>query len=313
MLLDLKEPYQNDESDTLPPEGPRTAPLWAAFGVLVIVLVGAIVYGYRALQKDNIQLVQVADALKSSAALSTRLGVAENKMQSWVSQLSEIAGRVGQLEHKTDAGLALERQHADKLNAATEKRIHEQLAERTASIDRRLIALESGQAVEKDRLSQLQQQVQQQASGVPQVVAASQDNTRESAGDVQQQPKAAAPDPAVPDHRIERQRVKFEVAKKRTYELTKGISVHLNATNVRYQLFGGWVSLTPDGRTLWMDSRGVQQPVVFYRKDDDQPCELVVTQVAKDSVVGYLLLPVEQDGSASGPVAQLAPVARSAK
>jgi hypothetical protein len=51
----------------------------------------------------------------------------------------------------------------------------------------------------------------------------------------------------------------------------------------------------PDRRTLCVRELGVQQPLVFYHKGSDQPNELVITRVAKDAVIGYLLLPAEQE------------------
>jgi hypothetical protein len=51
----------------------------------------------------------------------------------------------------------------------------------------------------------------------------------------------------------------------------------------------------PDRRTLWVRELGVQQPLVFYHKGSDQPNELVIPRVAKDAVIGYLLLPTDRE------------------
>jgi hypothetical protein len=59
------------------------------------------------------------------------------------------------------------------------------------------------------------------------------------------------------------------------------------------QRFDGWVWLMPDRRTIWIHSRGLQQPLVFYNQGDDRPRELVVTRVTRYSVVGYVLEPKE--------------------
>lgn len=66
----------------------------------------------------------------------------------------------------------------------------------------------------------------------------------------------------------------------------------------------GWVRLLPEGQTLWLGWRSIEQPVVFYRQKDTASCELVATRVAKHSVVGYLLLPA--DSSPQVPLARTA-------
>jgi hypothetical protein len=48
----------------------------------------------------------------------------------------------------------------------------------------------------------------------------------------------------------------------------------------------------PDRRTVWLHDQGAQQPVVFYGVRDGKRKELVITNVTRDSISGYLLLPV---------------------
>jgi hypothetical protein len=50
-----------------------------------------------------------------------------------------------------------------------------------------------------------------------------------------------------------------------------------------------WVM--PERRTIWLRGQGAQQPVTFYGLEDGKKRELVITQVAKNSVVGYLIVP----------------------
>ena len=38
-------------------------------------------------------------------------------------------------------------------------------------------------------------------------------------------------------------------------------------------------SAMPDRKTIWIHSRGIQQPVTFYSQGDERPRELVITRV----------------------------------
>ena len=45
----------------------------------------------------------------------------------------------------------------------------------------------------------------------------------------------------------------------------------------------------PDRRTIWLRGQSAQEPLTFYGASDGRKRELVITQVTRDSVVGYLL------------------------
>ena len=91
------------------------------------------------------------------------------------------------------------------------------------------------------------------------------------------------------------ERVNFEVAKGHSQELAPGISIGLTGTDVQYRRVKGWMWVMPDRRTIWLRNQDAQEPVVFYGLTDGKKRELVITQVAKGSVAGYLVLPKGAD------------------
>lgn len=58
-----------------------------------------------------------------------------------------------------------------------------------------------------------------------------------------------------------------------------------------------WVA--SEHRDIWLRGQEALQPVIFYGSRDGQKRELVITNVAKNSVTGYLLLP--KQASEPGP------------
>ena len=95
------------------------------------------------------------------------------------------------------------------------------------------------------------------------------------------------------------ERVNFEVSKGRVTQITPGISFSLTGVDLSYHRVTGWMWVMPDRRTVWLRKQSTQEPVIFYGHDDGKRRELVITDLTKNSMVGYLLLP---KGTAGGTV-----------
>jgi hypothetical protein len=85
-------------------------------------------------------------------------------------------------------------------------------------------------------------------------------------------------------------RVDFEVTRNHSRDLGDGISLGITGTDVSHRRVTGWVWVMPDRRTVWLHDQGAQEPVVFYGLRDGKRKELVITNVTRDSISGYLLL-----------------------
>lgn len=107
------------------------------------------------------------------------------------------------------------------------------------------------------------------------------------------QDRAAAPRPAAPAAApANRPRVDFEVATNSAREIVPGISLRVTATNVREQRYDGYLWLMSDGSALWLSNVAVERPIVFYPRHGGQADSMVITRITRDTVVGYLLQPV---------------------
>ena len=92
-------------------------------------------------------------------------------------------------------------------------------------------------------------------------------------------------------NRLVVERIDFEVVKNHSRELDSGISFGVTGTDVRHRRVNGWMWVMPDRNTIWLRDQAEQQPVVFYDSKDGRKRELVITNVMKNSVTGYLLVP----------------------
>ena len=58
------------------------------------------------------------------------------------------------------------------------------------------------------------------------------------------------------------------------------------------------IAITADDKTVEKKDRNINEPIQFYTAKAHQPDEIVVNQVKKDTIVGYLATPKVQNGRA---------------
>jgi chaperonin cofactor prefoldin len=269
---------------------------WAFILVLAVALAVLAGVGYLAVKKKNVQIGQLFGDRAAVNTLSQRVDTAESALHDVTGRWEGLSQRVTTLEGKLNHNLQQSRKYAESLSEQLHQQMSAELAARTSTLDARLTQVESAEAAQRSQLAQVQGELRQQ-------IASAQEETGRDLNGVHQQLDNNARNLDSLSQRLDRQRVNFEVPKGRTVEPVPGISLHISGTNNRHQHFRGSLGLLQDGRTLALRNEGVDQPVRFYPKEGEEPYELVVTDVTKHSVSGYLLVPARQQaaaGSSSG-------------
>jgi len=90
---------------------------------------------------------------------------------------------------------------------------------------------------------------------------------------------------------IRRQRVDFAVTSNKTEQISPGLYLTINETNVRQQAVDGWLQIASDGHTVWILGQEAEKVLIFGKKKDPRPIALVFTHVEPNRVSGYLMLP----------------------
>ncbi len=278
----------NTQREMPPSQKGTPKALWLAVTALAVALAGETWYGWLALQKHNIRLSQLPGVQETLSALGGRIGATEAKLGVLRVDWDGLVNRVTKLDRKVSSELQLARKQTQELIAQAQGRMQAELDQRTQVIDTRLSRVESNQDAEREHLAQLQKQLE---ARVREEVASVRKDTGSDLAGLHQQVDQSQGELHALARKLDRERVDFEAAKNDTREIVRGISLRVTNTNVSYQRYAGYLWFLPDRRALWLPNVGVQQPVVFYPKQGGQPYELVVTNVAKDSVVGYLLQP----------------------
>jgi F0F1-type ATP synthase membrane subunit b/b' len=87
----------------------------------------------------------------------------------------------------------------------------------------------------------------------------------------------------------ERNYVQFTIAKAKQPQKVGDISIRLEKADPKKNRFT--IELTADDKTVEKKDRGVNEPLQFMTSKAKQPYELVVNDVKKDTIVGYLSIP----------------------
>ena len=283
-----------------PSGGGGGAGLWVAILLLGIALVGVSGYGYLALRKNNVSLSQLPGLAQLVSTLGGRMDSTEAQLRDLTANWTGLAARVTALDRKVTASLSKSHQQTLALVAEAEGRMRAEMDNRTQVLDTRLTRVESNQVEDKARLAQVEDRMQREVAGLRQdlrqEMAGSQAATGRDLASLHQQVDQGQSDVHALTQQITRQRVNFEATRNSTVELAPGVSLTVLKTNVSYQRFEGYVSLTNEGRTLWLGNAGLRQATSFYCEQAARPYDLVVTGVNRNGVVGYLLVPAANQG-----------------
>jgi chromosome segregation ATPase len=94
----------------------------------------------------------------------------------------------------------------------------------------------------------------------------------------------------------ERNYSEFTITKSKKATRIADIMVELKKADPKHNKFT--IAITADDKTVEKKDRNLNEPIQFYTAKARQPDEIVVNQVAKDKIVGYLASPKVQSGRA---------------
>jgi phage shock protein A len=87
----------------------------------------------------------------------------------------------------------------------------------------------------------------------------------------------------------ERNYSEFTITKSKQFTRVADIMVELKKADPKHHRFT--IAITADDATVDKKDRNINEPIQFYTKKARQPYEIVVNQVDKDKIVGYLATP----------------------
>ena len=265
--------------------------LWFALMVLVLAVVGASAYLYLSLRENNITLSQVPDLLQSITTLGGRMDSTEAKLRDLAANWDALTNHLAELDRKVDSGLRATRNQTRELVGQAAGRLQAEMDQQGQAVDARLSKVESMQRQDRAQLAQLNDQLRGQVASLREQLTAAQESTGRDLANLQGQVSEDQGNLHTLAQQLHRDKVTFEIVKDSPTELAPGVTLTVLNTDVSYQRFRGYISLTNEGKTLWLNNLNAKEAVDLYAQQYSHPYSLIVTTVSKDGVVGYLLLP----------------------
>lgn len=273
--------------------------LWG-FVLLLAVGLGALgYYGYQAVKSQDSEISKLFGAQGKLTTLGQRADAVENKLQGMAGDWQAIGDRVTNLEGKVTANARQTRLYAETLTQQLHRQITAEMDARTSPLDARLRQVETEEANQR---AQMDQMAQMQSNLKQEIAGAREENGRDVSA-VREQQESTARNLGALSQKLDRQRIDFEMSKGESKELAPGVELRIRGMNPAYQRYHGSLFLVQDHRTVWLKDQSVNEPVRVFHRDGGEPYELVITDVTKKAVAGYLLAPMKP-GAAAAQVGQ---------
>jgi chaperonin cofactor prefoldin len=187
------------------------------------------------------------------------------------------------------------------------KQVRAEFGEKMDGVTTRVATLETSRDGDQKQIAALQQQLSDmqgkvtdeaaELAAVRRQVQDTGDNARERIATLKQDQDSTRHDVGVIENKLAVDKVPFEASTGHIRELSEGISLNVSSTDPTYRRADGWLWVAADRRNIWLRNLAAQEPLTFYGYQDGRKRELVITNVSKSGVTGYLLLPKESAAS----------------
>jgi hypothetical protein len=279
---------------------------WLAVGLLALAIGGLCWWGYPTLKQAPAVLAQFPAVQKSLEGINAQLAETESRFKDWSSSQQQLQERVAQVEKTMASRIRAVRKQAQDLSDQVYQRVHAEVAAQNQVTEAKIARLESSSETDRANVEKLQTELatlREQTAEQLQAVHAEMDragaNRDQQLVSLNEQVGRESRDVEGLNKKLAVKRVDFEVTRNHSQQLTEDVSLGVTGTDVSHRRVTGWMWVMPDRRTIWLRGQGAQEPVVFYGTQDGKRRELVITNVAKNSVSGYLILPGDDSSNLS--------------
>jgi hypothetical protein len=265
--------------------------VFAVIIVMMLGMAGGLAYSYFTLRGVNVSISQIPGLLESVGGLHARISTIEAKLRDLTADQGQVADRVGSLDNKVNSGFEAANHQTQQMVGQAEGRLRAETDQKNGVLTARLSHVEQNQNDDRERLAQLNQQLQQQVETLQAEWANTREGTRRAFTSLNSQLGQNQAGLQDLGDKLHREKVTFEVPTKSRTELVPGIALTVLKTDTGRQRIRGYLSLTHEGRTLWLDNLGIQESLDLFPRDAVRPYSLVITHITSENVAGYLLLP----------------------
>jgi peptidoglycan hydrolase CwlO-like protein len=281
----------------------KTKILSVILAFLIVGLAASFWFAYPSLRDQKKFALDMLGLQNNTGALGEHVQSLEAKFNKTAAELPSLSARMDQLGANMKTNLQSARTQAQAAATQAGQRIKAELNQSIQAIESRLAGLESNQKETSGHVNQLEEQI----AGLKREIATMREQSSASAEKItaiQQEQQARGGDIARLDEKVgshqtaldsissrgERKRVEFQLSKRKAEQIAPGIFLAISHTDAGKQQVDGTLQFG-DARALTIRSQEIQKPVSFYTTDETRPSELVFTEVTKNGVSGYLVMP----------------------
>jgi len=290
----------------------RTRILSIVLGVFAFCLICALWLAYPTVRSQARSTGEILGLKNVATAIGERMNAAESQLNAWKASVPELSSRMDQLQESMKTNLQSARTQAQAAATQVGQKISQDVNQSLRSVQSRLAGVESVQREAHDSVAQLKQEVaglrrelasvQQEATAAGARVKELQESHQATSTELSGMKQAVASNQTALssiNNNLNRQRVEFQVPRNKTQEIAPGIILTVKGIDVGKQQIDGLLKIAAEDRSFSIHQQSVQKPLTFYMRGEARPTELVLTQVVKQNVSGYVLVPSQKSETAS--------------
>ncbi len=262
----------------------------------VIALLGATIYLFYQISQIRSDLAETRDSLsteiaKMNEASSVTVQTSKHNMEQLKKELDKARAQAAQLSGQAQSEASA---HADALAARLQK-MQEEQGKQIAGVSSEVSQVKSDASATNAKIGEVSTEV----GGVKTDVAKTKSDLEKTIADL----KSTRGDLGVQSGLIatngkelaalrelgERNYTEFKIAKSKAPQKVGDIAVLLRATDPKHNKYT--IEVIADDKRVEKKDKSVNEPVQFLLSKAAQPYELVVNDIKKDLIVGYLAAP----------------------
>lgn len=258
-----------EDITTPPPQRPNHA-VWVVAIVLACAFLASLIYAFHARQ-DAQQLAGSQDQM------STALNQTRSQVDALTAQLSDMSSRL-------TAAQQTAQQAAEQKAAPSESVAHRRVAHRTRAQreDPRFKKMQAQLEDEQKQIASTQQDLAQARTDLENNLDSTRDDLNGSIARNHDELVAL-------EKRGERSYFEFDLNKSKRYQHVGPMSLSLRKTSIKHDHYN--LTMLVDDREVSRKNVNLYEPILFYPPDSAQPLEVVVNQIGKDHIHGYISAP----------------------
>jgi len=279
----------------------RTKTMAIVLGVLIVLFAAAAWSAYPTLRDQRKAVAGMLGLQGVTTALGEHVNSVEANLKKTSAGLPALTQRMDQLQASMKTNLQTARNQAQAAAAQVGQRIREDVNQSIQMIQSRVAGLESNQHESSERVNQLQEQVaglqreiasmREESSAAGEKIKQLHDEQQASGADLGQRIASNQTALNTLTNRVDRKRVNFELLTRRAEQIAPGISLTVTRADLGKQEIDGSLQLGENSPNLAIRGQGIHKPMTFYTEGENRPIELVLTQVTKNGVSGYVIMP----------------------